>query len=126
MTLVPDHSDPARMAIEPLESPDRDTPFSPVEFPPLALLYKHSPMCGISAQALTEVTAFANDNARVPVLMVDVLGQQALSYRLAAQFGIEHESPQLILIDNGKAVWNRSGRRIRLDAIERAVDEIST
>lgn len=115
---------PASMSIEILEATERSVPFAPVEFPPLAVLYKHSPICSISTQALTEVKAFANENDNVPVLMIDVLGQQALSYQLAAQLGIEHESPQVIVVENGKAVWSRSGRRIRLDAIERAVDGV--
>ena len=109
------------MPIQTLETPDREYPFQPVSFPPLALLYKHSPICPISSRAMTEVQAFARENDDIPVLMVDVLGQQSLSNQLAAQLGIEHESPQLIVLKDGKAVWARSGMRIRLDAIERAV-----
>jgi bacillithiol system protein YtxJ len=112
------------MPIQTLETPDRAYPFEPVTFPPVALLYKHSPICPIAARAITEVQTFARDHDDIPVLMVDVLGQQSLSNQLAAQLGIEHESPQLIVLKDGKAVWARSGMRIRLDAIERAVDSV--
>lgn len=114
------------MPIQTLETPDRQTPFEPVALPPFALLYKHSPICPISSRALTEVQAFARDNDDIPILMVDVLGQRSLSFQLAAQLGIEHESPQLIVIKDDKAVWARSGMRIRLDAIERAVEAVET
>jgi len=109
------------MPIQTLETPVREHPFQPVAFPPLAVLYKHSPICAIAARAITEVRTFARDHDDIPVLMVDVLGQQSLSNQLAAQLGVEHESPQLIVLKDGKPVWTRSGMRIRLDAIERAV-----
>jgi bacillithiol system protein YtxJ len=112
------------MPIQTLQTPERDHPFEPVSLPPLALLYKHSPICPIASRAMTEVQAFARDNEDIPVFMVDVLGQRSLSFQLAAQLGVEHESPQLIVVKDGKAVWARSGMRIRLDAIERAVEAV--
>jgi bacillithiol system protein YtxJ len=112
------------MPIQTLETPDRTHPFEPVRFPPVALLYKHSPICPIAARAITEVQTFSRDHDDIPVLMVDVLGQQSLSNQLAAQLGIEHESPQVIVVKDGKAVWARSGMRIKLDAIERAVESV--
>jgi bacillithiol system protein YtxJ len=115
---------PIHMPIQTLETPVRTVPFEPVTFPPIALLYKHSPICPISSHAMTEVQTFAQDHEDIPVLMVDVLGQQSLSRQLAAQLGVAHESPQLIVLKDGKAVWTRSGMRIRLDAIERAVESV--
>ena len=34
---------------------------------PLAVLYKHSPLCGLSAMAARQVEAFMDANPRVPV-----------------------------------------------------------
>ena len=113
------------MTLLQLETPEEAEQDQPVEFPPIAVLYKHSPACSISSRAMLEVQTFADDHPDVPVLMVDVLGQYSLSRRLAAQLGVHHESPQVIVLKNGEPKWHRSGIRIRLDAIEYAVDSVS-
>ncbi len=109
------------MSLQQLDTPAEQQRGTPVEFPPLAVLYKHSPACIISAGAMQEVRTFADDHPDIPVYVVDVLGQRSLSQQLERQLGIEHESPQVIVLKNGKPKWNRSGSRIRLDAIEYAV-----
>lgn len=110
------------MHFQTLESPRSDIHAEPVEFPPLAVVYKHSPICIVAAGAIVEVEAFAKDNPDVPVFMVDVLGQRSLSQQLARQLSVPHESPQVIVVREGKAAWHQSGSRVRLNAIERAVD----
>jgi len=72
------------------------------------VVYKHSPTCGASDRAFTEVQAFSRAHPDAPVFVVDVLAQRALSFRLAAQFGIGHESPQVIVLNAGVATWNES------------------
>lgn len=110
------------MTLHSLESPASESHAEPVDFPPLAVLYKHSPICIVASGAIVEVKAFADENPGVPVYMVDVLGQRSLSQRLARQLGVPHESPQVIVIKDGKASWHQSGTRVRLHSIERAVD----
>ena len=109
------------MTLIPLQTPSDATGTASTEFPELAVLFKYSPACIISSQASLEVETFADDHPDVPVYTVDVLGQRSLSQRLASQLKIEHESPQVIVIKNGKPTWDKSGFRIRLDAIEYAV-----
>lgn len=111
----------AAMPLEQLDQSSRSA-LDPDELPPLALVYKHSPMCAISARAIVEVETFAKENPDVPVFVVDVLMQRSLSQELAARYGIEHESPQIILLKHGKPAWHKSGMRIRYDVLEYAVD----
>lgn len=109
------------MSLQQISAPTDDQRGQPVEFPPLSVLYKHSPACSISAGAILEVEAFARDHPEVPVFVVDVLGQQSLSQRLERQLGVEHRSPQVIVLRDGKPTWHRAGSRVRLDALEYAV-----
>ncbi len=44
----------------------------------------------------------------MPVYLVDVLAQRPLSQAIAARLGIRHESPQAIVLRQGKAVWDAS------------------
>ncbi len=85
------------------------------------LLYKHSPTCGLCDIAIAEVSAFAQSNPDVPVWMVDVIHQRPLSQRLEAMLGVQHESPQIIMVRRGDAVWNGSHRRVTRTRLEEAI-----
>ena len=74
----------------------------------LAVLLKHSTVCAGSAVAMEEMQNFAAGHPDVPVYVIDVRRQRPLSHKTAAYFGIEHESPQVIIVRNGKAVWHAS------------------
>lgn len=89
---------------------------------PLLLIFKHSPICGASAAARTEMKSLHAAAPNVPVCQVDVIHRRRLSGAIAADLGVGHESPQVILICNGKPVWNTSHFRIKASTL---VDEIA-
>jgi bacillithiol system protein YtxJ len=68
-------------------------------------VFKHSTTCPISSRALIEVRAVRSET---PMYMVNVKEQRELSDWIARKFNTVHESPQLLLIRNGKRakVWN--------------------
>ena len=84
----------------------------------IALLYKHSPYCGLSTMAQHEVHFFLQGNPDVPVYLVDVIHRRSLSQRIAELFEIEHESPQVILLRQGKPQFDASHRGVSAHAIE--------
>lgn len=87
----------------------------------LALLYKHSPLCGLSTMARREVERFARAHPGVPVFTVDVIHARALSMLIEERLGIRHESPQVILLRAGTPTFDASHWGVKLDAIERAL-----
>jgi len=76
-------------------------PMTEKSLPPTCLVFKHSTTCGISAGAAREVQAMTTE---VPIYWVNVREQRELSNWVAETYGVTHESPQLILIRDGKAV----------------------
>lgn len=88
---------------------------------PRFLLFKHSPVCPVSARALAEYEAFLGTAPDVDTGWIDVIGQRDLSQKVAADAGVRHESPQAILFAGGRTVWNASHgaitRRSLADAI---------
>lgn len=80
------------------------------------IVFKHSTTCPISAAAYDEM-------ARVeqPVALVVVQSARDVSREVETQTGVEHESPQVLVLRNGKAVWNASHRKVKSDAVENAV-----
>lgn len=73
--------------------------------PAACWVFKHSTSCPVSAQAAEEVRAMSTE---APIYWINVREQRDLSNWVAAQYGVAHESPQLILLKNGKAqsVWS--------------------
>ena len=74
--------------------------------------------CGTSALAHEEVERFETANPGTRVYLVDVIGQSPLSQDFAAVLGIEHASPQVVLLRGARPLWNTSHRRIRQDVME--------
>ncbi len=91
----------------------------------MKLYYKHSPHCPISAGAKMEIDGFLKQNSDpIDFEMIDVISDRARSAEIAEKFGIEHESPQLILVDdNDNMLWHASHRRIKKDRIIKAIEE---
>lgn len=78
------------------------------------LLLKHSTQCSLSAAALDrleEAWTTADDAART-AFYLDLLSYRAVSNAIAEHYGIEHESPQVLVIRNGRCVYHTSHRAI--------------
>lgn len=80
------------------------------------VLFKHDWSCPISAGAYDRLSQLPAE-----VAMIDVNGAREVSQELAARTGIKHESPQVIVMDQGKAVWNASHHAITREAVEQAL-----
>jgi bacillithiol system protein YtxJ len=87
---------------------------------PLAVLYKHSPICATSGIAYEEMLAFRR-RSLVPVYLLDVVRHRPLSRALADRIGVAHASPQAIVLRDGVAAWHGSHYDIQADAVARAV-----
>ena len=73
------------------------------------VVFKHSTRCGISRAVLRN---FENDfkeaNTLAALHYLDVLNHRDISNKLAEKFQVEHESPQLLVIKEGKVVHHAS------------------
>ncbi len=93
---------------------------------PIAVLYKHSPRCGICVAALLEVRHFADTHPAIPVYQVDVLAQRPLSEAIADRLTIRHKSPQAIVLNEGAVVWHGAHFRVSAEALEKATSQRDT
>jgi bacillithiol system protein YtxJ len=87
------------------------------------LIFKHSHRCNISRTSLDRLERHWNEQemAHVKPYLLDLLSHRELSNSLATQFSVEHESPQILIIENGKAVLNLSHFEIDYNHIKAAV-----
>ncbi|MHA3788880.1 bacillithiol system redox-active protein YtxJ [Flavobacterium hauense] len=81
------------------------------------IIFKHSTRCSISRMALKTFEREYNiEEGSAKPYFLDLLEHRDISNEIALRFEVVHQSPQLILIKNGKAVYTTSHSDI--DAVE--------
>lgn len=85
------------------------------------LLIKHSRICPVSHRAFEEYRAFMAAHPESPSAWIDVIEQRPLSLHVASTTGIQHESPQAILMVDGVSVWSASHGEVTCAAMEQAM-----
>ncbi|HEY0740784.1 MAG TPA: bacillithiol system redox-active protein YtxJ [Chryseosolibacter sp.] len=86
------------------------------------LIFKHSTRCNISRASLDRLERNWNEQEMQDVkpYFLDLLNYREISNKIVQQFNVEHESPQILLIDNGKAILDQSHFSIDYDQIKAA------
>jgi bacillithiol system protein YtxJ len=87
------------------------------------LFFKHSTSCPISVRAYQQFQQYleADASQQAQNALIIVQTARALSNRLAELADVKHESPQAILVHNGKPVWHDSHFELKKDALAAAV-----
>lgn len=77
------------------------------------VFFKHSIRCSISSMAKDRFERgwIYNDEEIIPVYL-DLINHRDVSNRIAELYGIDHESPQILLVKNGKCVHTNSHNSI--------------
>lgn len=82
------------------------------------LIFKHSTRCGISASARFRLEGDLEELAgHYGLNFLDLLNFRALSNQIAEDFGVHHQSPQVIVVNKGETVYNRSHGSIQPSAL---------
>lgn len=82
------------------------------------VIFKHSLTCPISAAAYDQMEALDGS-----ISLVEVQRARALSNEIENRLGVEHASPQVIVLRNGQVAWQASHFMITKDAVAKAVRE---
>jgi monothiol bacilliredoxin len=85
------------------------------------IIFKHSTQCPISTQAYEEFIDFAQGVRNLICGSVLVIENRKLSNAIAERFGVRHESPQALLIKNGRVIWHASHWSITSDSLTEAL-----
>ena len=80
------------------------------------LIYKHSVRCGVSSVVKSRL-----EKAKLPTdidyYYLDIIHFRSVSNKIAEEFKVYHESPQVLMIKNGECVYEESHMGIRADEI---------
>lgn len=83
------------------------------------VIFKHSTRCSISRMALKNFEREYNlDESEVAPYFLDLLRHRDISNEIAQKFQVIHQSPQLLLIKNGKSVYDASHSEIDAEVLK--------
>lgn len=106
----------ALTTIEQLATIDAESTQQPV------MILKHSTRCSISSAALARLERGFDEGAGIKAYYLDLIAYRDVSNAIAVRYGVEHQSPQVIVVKNGKAVYTESHMAIQAaDIIEQAL-----
>ncbi len=72
------------------------------------MIFKHSTRCSISKAALNRLERnwSGEDAARHPAFLLDLLAHRAVSNAVAERYQVRHESPQVLVIRDGRCTYS--------------------
>lgn len=86
------------------------------------LLFKHSLTCPVSSRAFYELQSFLKKaDPNISYKLIKIQNAYQVSNEVASRLQLEHESPQAILVRDGREVWNASHSDITSSSLEDAI-----
>jgi bacillithiol system protein YtxJ len=83
------------------------------------ILFKHSTRCSISRMALSKTERNWNfSSEQISPFYLDLLEHKNISNEIANRFKVEHQSPQMLLIKDGKCVFTSTHNDIDIRDVE--------
>lgn len=91
-----------------------------------SIIFKHSTRCSISAVAKYRLESTWNfDETELDVYFLDLLRYRAVSNEVSEKFDVYHESPQMLLIQQGQCTCDASHLDISVDEIRSCLQSIN-
>ena len=81
-------------------------------------IFKHSTRCSISRMVLKQFENEFDLQDKVVPYFLDLLEHRDISNEIASHFGVQHQSPQLIVIKDGKTIYNATHESIDAGKLE--------
>jgi bacillithiol system protein YtxJ len=83
------------------------------------LIFKHSTRCSISSVAKNRLEKHWSFSDEVlPAYYLDLISYRNVSNAIASRYGIRHESPQVLLIKDGRCVYSSSHFAIGVNELQ--------
>lgn len=87
-----------------------------------SVIFKHNTTCPISRGVWRHFETEADQLSNVSsVYVLDLLAHRDLSDTIADVYGVEHQSPQVLLIKNGECKYNESLYNISVEETSKAI-----
>jgi bacillithiol system protein YtxJ len=80
------------------------------------VIFKHSTRCSISSMAKNRLER-ETPAENLPFYYLDLLRHRPISQKIAEDFQVHHESPQILIIKNGECIYDESHNGINMQEI---------
>lgn len=89
------------------------------------LIFKHSTRCSISSMALSRLERSWNEEqmAEVKPYYLDLISYRDISNLIADEYNVPHQSPQVLVIKEGKVTYDNSHMGISYESLREAIKE---
>ncbi|BDC97995.1 bacillithiol system redox-active protein YtxJ [Persicobacter psychrovividus] len=104
-----------------LDSVDQLDQIAQESFEQPVVLFKHSTRCPTSAMSLRFFENGFKEEAGIKPYFLDLIVHRDVSNEIAVKFGVLHQSPQVILLKDGKAVFDASHHEINFAHLPKAL-----
>ena len=81
------------------------------------VIFKHSTRCSISGVAKSRLER-ASSPENIDFYFLDLIRNRDISNKIAEEFSVYHESPQVLVIKNGECIYDESHSGINMNDIE--------
>jgi bacillithiol system protein YtxJ len=80
------------------------------------VIFKHSTRCAVSGMAKSRLER-SSDFPKADFYFLDLIQHRHISDKIADDFSVYHESPQVLVIRNGECIYDESHSGINMDDI---------
>jgi len=88
-----------------------------LSFSEKVLIFKHSTRCSISTMSKNRLESLGENSKIKNCFLLDILNFKEISSKIESDFKVIHESPQVLIIQNGQCIYNASHNEISWDRI---------
>ena len=86
------------------------------------VIFKHSTRCSISSTALSRFERAWGDTENA-AFYLDLIAYRPISLEIAEKFGIQHQSPQVLVINKGDCTYSATHWDISVDELKPYLSE---
>ncbi|MDQ6845102.1 MAG: bacillithiol system redox-active protein YtxJ [Bacteroidota bacterium] len=87
------------------------------------VIFKHSTRCSISSMAKNRLDKNIQPEG-IDFYFLDIINNRNLSNKIAQEFEVQHQSPQVLVINEGECVYNESHSGIHMEEIKSATGQL--
>ena len=90
----------------------------------LQAIFKHSTQCSVSRMAkhILSEELESNKDELIDIYYLDLISYREISNEIASRYFVQHESPQILFIKDGKCIYHASHSDV---SIEKSLREIA-
>ena len=102
-----------------LEAPSQVEEIDQISERGAVVIFKHSTRCPISSMAWRRISqGWDKDLEEIPFYYLDLLRFRETSDKVSVHYGVQHESPQIIVVENRQVIYQTSHNGINVKDIK--------